>query len=106
MLLVAERFDRVQVGRFEGGVSPENNAYHGTDEEAQDHPVHGNYGVQLEQVGGHVPAQNAAAHADDAADLAEHDGLDNELGHDVAFLGADGAANPDLTGALGDRDEH
>ena len=44
--------------------------------------------------------------ADDAADLAEHDGLDDELRHDVALLGADGAANADLARALGDRDEH
>src|SRR5208282_4314949 len=44
--------------------------------------------------------------ADDAADFAQHDGLHDELGHDVPLLGADGAADADLARPLGDRDEH
>ncbi len=41
-----------------------------------------------------------------AADFAEHDGLHDELRHDVALLRADRAADADLAGALGDGDEH
>ena len=44
--------------------------------------------------------------ADDAADGAEHDGLERELQQDDFFGGADGFSDADLAGALGDGDEH
>ena len=49
---------------------------------------------------------DADEHADGAAEQAEGDGLDQELQHDVAALRADGDADADLAGALGDAHEH
>ena len=42
----------------------------------------------------------------DAADAGERDGLDEELEQHLAGAGADGEADADLAGALGDGDEH
>ena len=47
-----------------------------------------------------------AAGADEAADAAHQDRLDQELAQDVAVLGADGFAHADLARALGDRHQH
>ena len=44
--------------------------------------------------------------AEQAADAGEHDGLDQELLGDVAPLGAQGAADADLAGPLGDGRQH
>ena len=44
--------------------------------------------------------------ADEAAEQREGQGLDEELGEDVAAAGADRLADADLAGPLADRDEH
>src|ERR1039457_2092420 len=89
-----------------GGVVAQDNAHHGADQEAQANPIEGNDRVQFEKPSGGIPTEDAAQDANDPADLAEHDGLDNELRHDVTLLGADRTADADFAGALGDRDEH
>src|SRR6185312_9768113 len=42
----------------------------------------------------------------DAANAGEEDGFDQKLHEDVAATGADGHANADFAGPLGDADEH
>ncbi len=48
----------------------------------------------------------ADADTDGPAKNAHHDALHQELGQHIAAPGADGHANADLPGALGDRDQH
>ena len=49
---------------------------------------------------------NAQQHTDQAAEQTQRDGLDQELDADVPGLGADRDADADLTGPLGDTDQH
>ena len=49
---------------------------------------------------------NPSNDAQQAADAGEHDGLDQELLGDVAPLGAQGPADADLAGPLGDGRQH
>jgi hypothetical protein len=51
-LLVAEGFDRVEVGGFDGGVGAEDDADDGADDEAENGPVDGDFGRDFEEVRG------------------------------------------------------
>ena len=51
-------------------------------------------------------AEHAGANADGPAEEGEQDGLGEELDADVAFGGAEGAAQPDLAAAFEDGDDH
>ena len=51
-------------------------------------------------------AAKAQADADQPAERTERDGFDEKLQQDVATVRADGHADADLAGALGDADEH
>ena len=53
-----------------------------------------------------VRCADAAEHADETAQQAQRDGLNQELQPDVAGLRADGDADADLAGAFGDAHEH
>src|SRR5688572_23849677 len=106
VLLVAEGFDGIEVGGFNGGVGAEDDADEGADEEAKNGPVDGDFGGHFEEIGSDIAGGDAYDDADDAADFAEDDGFEDELCHDVALFGADGAADANLAGALGDGDEH
>jgi hypothetical protein len=50
--------------------------------------------------------RGADGDADRAAGQGQHDGLGQELDADVAFGGAEGAAQPDLGAAFEDGDDH
>ena len=50
--------------------------------------------------------EGAGSDADGAADEGEQDGFGEELDADVAFGGAEGAAQPDLGASFEDRDDH
>src|SRR5215475_7495603 len=95
-LLVAQRIDWVQVGGFPGWIGAEEDSYKGTDQEAQCHPVDRQHWRQFEEIRGSVSTQHAQQHADAAAELAEHDRLEDELREDIAFFCSDGSADADL----------
>src|SRR5882724_6567575 len=105
-LFVAQGVNRVEVGGFPGGVGSENDAHDRTDHQADNDPIHGDYCGFFQKEGGGIAAENAEDNANCPADFAQDDRLHDELGHDVALFGPDGAADADFAGAFGDGDEH
>ena len=103
---MAEAFDGVEVSGFPSRVGTENNADGRADHQSDHDPIDRNRHGYTEEFGGDIAAQDAQDHPRNAAHLAEHDRFHDELNHDVALLGANGAPDPDFASALGDRYEH
>lgn len=100
-------FYRVQLCRVAGGKEAEDNSDQGGAGEGH------NDGARREdhfEVGAQQIKKSADPegehHSHEAADKADHDGLDQELGKDVAAARANGHTNADLPGALGHGNQH
>src|SRR5260221_11338114 len=105
-LLVAEGFDRVEAGGLPGGIDGEADADHGAENERGDDPEKG-------ELCGHVRAifhqhrkERTERDAENAADGAESDSLNEELQKDVAAFCADGFADADFPRTFRNADEH
>src|SRR5215831_14134566 len=101
---VSQGLDGGQGGGAVGGVDPEEQAYgHGHAEGEQD-GERDDHGLDADDP--EAAAADAGGDADGAAERGQQHGLDQKLAEDVGALGADGLADADLTGSLGDGDEH
>src|SRR3974390_874843 len=105
-LLVAEGFDGVEFGGFDGRPYAKDKTHTDADGNA------GGGGPERNDAG---PPQGEADQEDEeidedqgneAARPGEGHGLEKELPGDIAVLGTDGFANSDFTSAFGDADEH
>lgn len=96
--------ERSFVGRIEPGDDADDKGEAKADHDGIGH----DYGGVLRGGGVNEELDEAVANADadDAADQCEHEGLDQDLGEDVAASGTDGAADADLANAFGDAGEH
>src|SRR6266581_2794516 len=106
LLLVPQGVNGIEARRFPGGIIAKNNSdgggygYGGDDGRKRGHCGPVQQGSDGDRDA--APDKNPS----DAASEAEHDRLDQELPEDVARACANGHAYADLTGSLGDRDEH
>ena len=103
---MAQRVDRVQVRRLEGGEKPEEDA----DRHGEYDCNHDGGEADRDGGGGHagddLGKADARADADDAAHAREHGRLSQELPQDAALFRADRLLQADLPRALRDGDEH
>src|SRR5581483_3860315 len=102
--LVAEGFDGGELGGTVGRVGAEEDADHGRDHERYDDRPGGDH--RAERADPHLGETDPDGHAEGAADEGQEDGLDQELGEDVAALGAEGLADADLPRPLGHGHQH
>lgn len=105
--IASQGFYRVQLCRIAGGKEAENNTDQGGAGEGH------NNGARREdhlEVGAQQIEKSADPEGEhdphEAADKADHDSLDQELGEDVAAARADGHTNADLLGAFGHGYQH
>ena len=116
--VIPQRVDGIEAGRLVGGQVAEEDAdahAHAEGDADGAQGGHGGEGGAAAHLGSHHAADEPAgqlrqsdAHADaqQAADGGGGTGLDDELPADVLALGAQGLADADLPGPLGDRDQH
>src|SRR5258708_2789060 len=106
LLFVAQRVDGIEPRCLSRGVETKKYANHSGNAEREDHGVGRDHDRPLQEslheLGGTNPDPDAQQPAADG----QGDGFEEELQQDVAALGADGHANADLAGALGDAHEH
>src|SRR5690242_16523613 len=99
---VAQGFYGVELGGFDGRPDAENQSYADGDGDAHDYSPQRDGGLH----GGHVRNQHGEGaeekDAEDASRAGERHGLEEELPGDVAAARADGFADADFAGALGD----
>ena len=105
-LFVAKGVDGIELGGFTGWVETEKDADGAADGEGEDDGVGGDYGLKVRDFADGVGGAHAAEDAEDAAEQAEGDGLDEELQEDGTALGADGHADTDFPCSFGDADQH
>src|SRR5688572_4285676 len=82
------------------------NAYHRGEQEGKAYRQHRDVGVPVHRFAQHRGRAHAQDHADQAAQQAEHDRLDQELEQNVDARGAERLPHADLAGSLGDRHQH
>ena len=106
MLFIPQGVDRVEPRGLPGRVVAEDDAHrHGDDKRGQD-GVDGHFRGPVEEGGDQERYAPSQEDAGNPAAEAEQDGLHQELPQDVTAPGADGHAQADLPGALGDRHQH
>src|SRR5258705_4502391 len=81
-LLVAEGVDRIQARRPHRGQEPEGDSDRGAEEQPDHRPLHGYADVEVSEHGDQVSHAEAGQDADDSADIAEDDRLQEKLRHD------------------------
>ena len=91
-LFVANSFDGVEAGSFDGRVNAENEADGNGNEEGQQDGGERNDGGLAGQPGNQAGHAEAKGQPHQAADKGDEHGLDEELADDVALASADGAA--------------
>src|SRR5260221_9294563 len=96
----------MQRRRLPRGVEAEADADERADGEACEGPAVGENEGEVHPEGDAVASGNPHEDAYQAADLGEHDGLEEELADDVAAAGTDGFADADLARPLGHADQH
>ena len=106
-LFVAEGFDGVKTGGFDGGVHAEEEAdAHGDGDGENDGPERDGRGERGNSEVDEQADGAAKENANDAAGTGEDDGFGEELPDDVALARANGAAHANFAGALSDGHEH
>src|SRR3972149_3955599 len=103
---VPQRFDRVQLGGLAGRVEAEEDAYASGEGEGQQQRVDGDEGWPFKELGDKFGRAYTDADADESANQAQDQGLDEELVKDVSPARAHGHADTDLTGTFGHGDQH
>src|SRR5687767_8935943 len=96
LLFVTQRFDRIEIGGLERRVSAENNSDEGANPKSDGDPVKWDDRGDLHEIRGGVAANNSKNDPRDTAEFAKDNRFHDELRHDVALLGADGAADSDF----------
>src|SRR5699024_2153009 len=98
---------RLEAGGLDGGVHAEDNAQrHRDGGRSQGHPGAGNQDHIEGQLAHDQSPDIAYDNAEQSADAADHGCFNQKLDNDASALGADGLADADLPGALGDGDQH
>jgi hypothetical protein len=103
---VPQRLDGIEPRSLERRIPPETGADQGADDQSREGPAPRKDHGDLQPDGDDVAARDAQEDAQKAAELGEHDGLEEELLDDVVAARADGFAHADLARALGDADQH
>src|SRR6185437_12917551 len=98
--------DGIEVGGFAGGIDAEEDADGGGDDEAGKDAPHGDGRGEVDQQGDGLGEHDAEDDTDGSAGESHGCGLHEELLEQVGAPGAEGFADPDLAGALGDGDQH
>ena len=106
VLFVTQCFDGSQAGSAPGGVKAEDEANGGSESGCKQHGQGIDDQFEIQSFGGGQGHEHAEDNAQETAQQAEGDRFEQELGQDVPFERADGLADADLAGALGDADQH
>ena len=106
MLFVTQCFDGAQAGCSPGGVKAEDETYGGGESGCQQHGQGIDDQFEVQERWRREGHEQAEEDAEETAQQADGDRFEQELGQDVSFESADGLADADLTGALGDADQH
>jgi len=104
--LVAQRVDGIEAGRLQRGEEAKDNPYDGADAEGHDDGAGRDERGKLEKLGEQRRQPVTRRDAQRTATHAQQDRLGQELSHYIAAARADGEADADLAGPLGDADQH
>src|SRR5690348_16457072 len=86
-LLVAQRLDGIELGGSPGGVEAEDDADEGADDDGDEDRQWGDFGRPVDDLSDGKGGPAAQEDSGRAAEHAQRDRLDEELGEDVAALG-------------------
>src|SRR5260370_2216873 len=107
MLLVAQRLNRIEVGRLPRRIDAEDKSHRGRGDEGEYRPVQRHGGrKRWKHRWDDRSDERAQQEPDHSADGGKHDSLKRELHEDVALAGAHGFAHSDFARALGHRNQH
>src|ERR1700674_5955545 len=107
MLLVAQRLNRIQVGRFPRGIDAEDKSHRSGGDEGEYRPVQRHGGrKRWKHRWDDRSDERAQQEPDHSADGGQHDSFKRELHEDVALAGAHGFAHSDFARALGHRNQN
>lgn len=106
ILFVPQRFDRIQIRGYVRGIGSKDDSHGRANQKSVKYPVVGNHWGNFEEKRRCIAPNDTQGNAENSANLAKHNRLQDELRHDVSFLCADGPADPDFACSLCDRDQH
>src|SRR5690349_19223408 len=106
ILLISQRFHRIEPRGLAGRVDTEQQSRHRRQSEGQNDGAEGDVRWHGRGIGEHQRHEPADEHADDAAQQRQSGRFHEELPQDLPTRGAERLADPDLPGALRDRDHH
>src|SRR5437762_13500346 len=97
-LFVPQRVDGMKPGGADGGQEAERDADRGAEEKTDHGPLHGHARLEVGEYGHQIPQPEPHYDADQSPDVAENDGLQEELTQDARALRTQRLPDPDLAG--------